>query len=99
MAQIPNIGHDDDNIDRLMCGDTWDGSHPPPAPVFPRRAITPEQKRLVMERVLAAWNESPQLRLGQLIDGVIHWCKKPGPDLYYIEDTDLAELLENWRTK
>lgn len=68
-----------------------------------RRALTPEQKRLVMERVLAAWCEAPQLRLGQLIQVALCPNDKPRSAaevlarLHYIEDTDLAELLEGWR--
>jgi hypothetical protein len=59
-----------------------------PDPI-PGRAATPEQKRAIVERLLALWLEKPALRLGQLLDNA-----HAGPLLYYIEDEALIGLLE-----
>jgi hypothetical protein len=68
---------------------------------LPKRSLTPEQKRAIVERVLVAWEKSPQLRLGQMIYSVSYAAltnaDNAGRDLFFIEDTDLAELLETWR--
>ncbi len=56
------------------------------------RAKTPEEKRAVIERVLAVWLQHPALRLGQLLENV---CQDDG--LFYVEDSELAERLERWR--
>jgi hypothetical protein len=69
---------------------------------LPGRALTPEQKRAIIERVLVAWEASPQLRLGQLISNsiAIETGHAEAADrvmhLYYVEDEALAELLEKW---
>ena len=55
------------------------------------RARTQQQKREVMERLLALWLEWPDLRLGQLIANFYH-------DIYHVEDFDLVSTLEqNYR--
>jgi hypothetical protein len=53
------------------------------------RAITPEQKREVMGRILTAWLRAPDLRLGQLIVNTQR-PPGPGPDLFNVEDFELA---------
>ncbi len=63
---------------------------------IPHRAETPEQKRAIVERILAVWEKNPELRLGQLIlvnmNGLDdeHAARK----LFYVEDEALAERLE-----
>jgi len=54
------------------------------------RALTDQQKRAVVERLLAAWRVVPKLRLGQLLIN----SEGLGRDLFYIEDETLAELVE-----
>lgn len=57
----------------------------------PRRAITPEAKRELVERLLALWLEWPALRLGQLI---MNTMRPTHAQLYNIEDHDLVSKLE-----
>lgn len=53
------------------------------------RAITPEQKRFIIERLYAAWLVFPRLRLGQLIE-------LSNPDeIYYKEDYSLLSDIED----
>lgn len=56
------------------------------------RAITPEQKRAVVERLLAAWLVVPEQRLGQLI------CNGQSAshvvDVFYVEDEQLIRACE-----
>lgn len=54
------------------------------------RATTPEQRREVVERLLAVWERHPELRLGQLV------CSAGNRhDPFYTEDFELVEKLEN----
>jgi hypothetical protein len=59
-----------------------------------RRAMTPEQKRAVVERLLTAWSKYPELRLGQLID-----CALGDRTLFHVEDLGIAELVEQFVRK
>lgn len=55
------------------------------------RAVTPEQKREVIERILEAWIRlHPHERLGQMLHNA---CSSDG-DFFYIEDDRIAELAE-----
>lgn len=57
------------------------------------RAKTYEEKRAIMERILAIWASKPDLRLGQLIFGA--WQRAPlRTIIFYLEDEFLAELVE-----
>lgn len=64
-----------------------------------KRAITNEQKREIIERLYAVWikEDYNHLRLGQLMEIVNIW--KPNvisdSNLFYFEDYDLIEELEN----
>jgi hypothetical protein len=55
------------------------------------RALTPEQKRAVIERILHAWEQAPALRLGQL---VVNAADRAGRDVFYVEDEALADMCE-----
>ncbi len=74
-----------------------------PTPNLPGRALTPDQKRAIIERVLIAWERSPQLRLGQLVSNAIaiETAHAEAADrvrrLYYVEDEALVDMLETWR--
>jgi hypothetical protein len=56
------------------------------------RAVTPEAKRAIIERLLAAWLASPHLRLGQLLEGRMH--RQGVGDMFYVEDDVLARVAE-----
>jgi hypothetical protein len=53
-----------------------------------KRALTSEQKELLIKRLLVAWNKSSYLRLGQLLSNAA------GNDLFNIEDQTLIEKVE-----
>lgn len=53
------------------------------------RAVTPSDKRAVIERIHAAWVAMPYQRLGQLIENA---CRDKS--IFYTEDMTLAELCE-----
>jgi hypothetical protein len=55
------------------------------------RALTPEQKRAVMERILRAWEQVPELRLGQFLVGAADRAER---DVFYVEDEALADMCE-----
>lgn len=66
---------------------------------IPGRAYTPEEKKQVINRLLAAWNCAPQLRLGQLLDSAHHVARtslRPCADFFSIEDEDLCKVLEDF---
>ena len=56
------------------------------------RALTPDQKREVVERLLRAWLKAPTERLGQLIVNALP--HKLQGDPFYVEDFDLVEAIE-----
>lgn len=68
-----------------------------PTPDLPGRALTPEQKRAIIERVLVAWEAHPQQRLGQLIVNTLGRNPAHHESLFFVEDEALAELLEKGR--
>lgn len=53
------------------------------------RAITVEEKLLVIEKLKNKWLQHPQLRFGQLISNLL---VNTDSDLFYIEDKVLSEL-------
>jgi hypothetical protein len=55
-----------------------------------KRAITSEQKRFLIERLLIAWNKEACLRLGQLLSNAV------GDDLFNIEDQTLIDKVETF---
>ena len=60
------------------------------------RAKDTWQKELCIKQILSAWKENPDLRLGQLIMNAID---PKGPDLFYLEDMDLATVVMNYGKK
>lgn len=60
------------------------------------RAITPEEKRKVMDNIYEAWLRTPELRLGQLME-----CAKPTSldDLFYIEDDKMVNYIQEFIDK
>lgn len=57
------------------------------------RALTPEQKRDAVERLLVAWEARPDLRLGQLLVVACEHRTPPRP-LFAVEDADLVAYVE-----
>ncbi len=58
----------------------------------PGRAATHKQKRLIVDRLYAAWLKAPHLRFGQMVAGP---CNPVGmPDLFQVEDEVLARYVE-----
>tara|TARA_R110000772_G_scaffold17946_1_gene49745 strand:- start:5751 stop:5957 length:207 start_codon:yes stop_codon:yes gene_type:complete len=57
------------------------------------RALTLAQKKEVLDRLFDAWEITPSLRLGQLLENA-----KPNnlDDLFYIEDYKLLEKVEEF---
>lgn len=61
------------------------------------RAETSEEKRVVIERLLAAWLKQPAQRLGQLIENATGAAAdRKVVDLFYIEDQSLVECVEKY---
>jgi hypothetical protein len=56
------------------------------------RAITPEQKREIIERIYAAWLNVPEQRLGQLLDNANWFAGDVG--LFDQEDYALVVATE-----
>lgn len=59
----------------------------------PGRAVEPDQKQYILDRVLAVWSRNPDMRLMQLILNVYHGGNV---DVYRVEDYELAENLETF---
>lgn len=57
---------------------------------LPRRAISPEQKRAIIEQLLAAWLRMPEQRFGQLLCNSIVG-RIEASKLFNREDLDLAD--------
>jgi hypothetical protein len=55
------------------------------------RAVTPEQQRAVVDRLLAAWLRMPDLRFGQLVSAA---ADRAEHDAFYIRDEALCEAVE-----
>jgi len=61
------------------------------------RALTPEQKKAVLDRIYKAWLASPQQRLGQLISNSVHGHREEdGSSLYFVEDSTIAAWVEDF---
>lgn len=63
---------------------------------LPRRALTPEAKRAIVERLLAAWLRCPDLRLGQMIAAGVYEPTEGEADLFSIEDATLIDSVERF---
>lgn len=58
-----------------------------------KRATDSKTKKEIVIRLLSAWKSCPDLRFGQLINNATVFKYK---DIFYIEDYDLIELVENY---
>lgn len=52
---------------------------------------TPEQKRAIVDRLLAAWLRMPELRFGQMVTAAVDRAEH---DTFYIRDEALCEAVE-----
>lgn len=61
-----------------------------------RRALTPEQKKQVLDDILEQWLKKPELRLCQMISNALPRSQDVGGpvDIFYVEDLDLVEHLK-----
>jgi hypothetical protein len=50
-----------------------------------------EPNRIIIERLRLLWIKHPDLRLGQLIENMVPRDQR----LYFIEDVDLIEMMED----
>lgn len=59
------------------------------------RAVTAEEKRAIVERILRAWQANPHLRLGQLIANAmaVRGVDARSRDLFYVEDEAFAFIV------
>jgi hypothetical protein len=57
------------------------------------RALTPEQKRIILESILNSWLKYPEMRLGQLIVNAIRSSEIIPIPLFYIEDNVLEDIV------
>ena len=55
------------------------------------RALTPNQKRSIIEQIYAIWLANPYMRLGQLLNIA---AVNGNVDLYYVEDFDLLDKMK-----
>ena len=64
----------------------------------PKRALTDDDKRAVIDRIYHAWLQMPELRLCQMIACTIQTPAPSSqqPDIFYVEDYSLAEKLEKF---
>jgi len=70
--------------------------HMQPQGLIKGRAHTVSEKEAIMRRILEVWKCMPELRFGQMLSNVI---ALNGKELFYIEDTDLAEKSEEFVSK
>jgi len=61
------------------------------------RANTPDEKRAILNRLLAMWCAYPDLRLGQLLDNAIHVrARTLSVGMYQLEDNELIAAVEQF---
>lgn len=63
------------------------------------RAISPGEKRAVMNRLLKVWEKVPELRFGQLIENVMSSDSRKMDDFFNVEDRILADAAEEFLKK
>ncbi len=56
----------------------------------------PRRIRRMLAKLAAAWERSPDLRLGQLIDNLNTW---EAGDLFTIEDERMEAVIDAWLAK
>jgi hypothetical protein len=59
----------------------------------PKRALTVAQKSSMIETIFQSWIHCPELRLGQLIVNAIRSAPNANIPLFYLEDSDLENMI------
>lgn len=59
---------------------------------FLNRAVSNEQKRIILDKLYELWCKNCYQRLGQLITNSL----SNNDDLFYIEDTELIDLIQGF---
>ncbi len=60
------------------------------------RAISPEEKREVVQRLLRVWEKFPDLRLGQLLSNSAKGATFDRVGVFYVEDRILCDSVEEF---
>lgn len=55
----------------------------------------PDRINTVLEKIRQLWLRDPDMRLGQLLIAAVR-PKDPCPELFYIEESDLIEKLDEY---
>lgn len=58
----------------------------------------PNLEEEVIEAILSAWGEHPQMRLMQLLVNAIH-PSTPCPEIFAVEDSQLIKLLTRYKNQ
>lgn len=58
----------------------------------------PNLEEEVIEAILGAWSEHPQMRLMQLLVNAIH-PSTPCPEIFAVEDSQLIKLLTRYKNQ
>lgn len=54
----------------------------------------PHEQQEIKQRIFRAWLKVPEMRLAQLIMNATYDAVKGRPDIFYLEDDQLADLVE-----
>jgi hypothetical protein len=60
----------------------------------PPTSTPADDKRLIIERILRAWQRTPNMRLGQLISSAMYARGNQVGGLGYVDDDTMATILE-----
>lgn len=61
------------------------------------RAVTDDQKRQMIDRILTAWMKRPDQRFGQFLQNAMGYADLDvSTDFFYIEDGELTRITENY---
>ena len=69
----------------------------PPLSHYNQRMRDPKRIGPILEALRLAWEQSPDLRLGQLIV-IIANIANPKCDVFYVEDDTMVAGIEKWNT-
>lgn len=81
-------------VDSMTCKTCGGSGKAPSPPKVHGRAYSREERRVIVERILAAWQDAPNLRLGQLL--VNATSSESARDIFYVEDEKLVEFVEKF---
>lgn len=55
-----------------------------------------EERKAVLEEILAAWDKYPDMRLGQLIANALHFVGNKQKDIFYVREFELVSALKKF---